>query len=859
MLKRRILSLFLLIAMISGLLGFSVAMDAASVSYRYRGDMDADGKFLLADVIAVARFVLEEDPAADEITKQVADVNRDGKTGLADVIILAKYVAGVGYRPAMLPVEYELIDDTPSVRLLYNDQRPVSVQDFGVDQVIGLRFYATAPFDGLDIQMNGGGSAEFALYEWHESTPVSRMSEPLWKEERTFEQLAKVELRFSEKPVYEYLLCITELSGEISIQVCDGAAAEKRSVLYVDGRQLSRSGLAQIHYTKNPVENSGGLTTREDITYVWPDAEEPEDFEVLTVRDAMPDTWVATDGLDRTLSENEQVGDVKEDKYVGIFYWDWHVSQSYNPYSMTNNHELLIGATGEKYAQTDWLASNLAGNHFWGESIFGYYKTDEDWVLRKHAELLAAAGIDFIAFDNTNGTLTFKESYEHIFKVFDDARRDGVKTPKITFMLPFGGGNNSCEQIKQLYYDIYQKGRYQDLWFYWEGKPFLMAHGDSVTADRAPEGRVIKEFFTFRGPVASYHGASGQYWSWCNIYPQVPCYNEDGTVEQVAVSVAQNYDPDSQSTSTMSNPKSFNRAYTKENGYSENPETDMLYGLNFAEQFEYALSLDPEVIFITGWNEWIVGNQSGHFTDQFTPLASRDIEPSKGVLKDHYYYQMVEFIRQFKGVRSVPEATAEKTIDIYAAQDQWNDVGPNYIAYADNVDHRDGYGYYDANSFVEGVGGTQRVHYVNTTGRNDIVNAKVARDTEYLYFMVETAEDLTAATDPSWMQLFLDIGDSEENWETFEYIVNRTSPGEKAILERSTGGWNWETVGQISYSVQGNRLQLQIPKSLLGIESDSFTINFKWADNTQVDGDIMDFYANGDVAPLGRFKYQYQA
>ena len=78
-------------------------------------------------------------------------------------------------------------------------------------------------------------------------------------------------------------------------------------------------------------------------------------------------------------------------------------------------------------------------------------------------------------------------------------------------------------------------------------------------------------------------------------------------------------------------------------------------------------------------------------------------------------------------------------------------------------------------------------------------------------------------------------------------------------MERSTGGWNWETVGQISYSVQGNRLQLQIPKSLLGIESDSFTINFKWADNAQIDGDIMDFYANGDVAPLGRFKYQYQA
>ena len=34
-------------------------------------------------------------------------------------------------------------------------------------------------------------------------------------------------------------------------------------------------------------------------------------------------------------------------------------------------------------------------------------------------------------------------------------------------------------------------------------------------------------------------------------------------------------------------------------------------------------------------------------------------------------------------------------------------------------------------------------------------------------------------------------------------------------------------------------------------------MNFKWSDNMQTDGDIMDFYTNGDVAPGARFKYQF--
>jgi hypothetical protein len=50
-----------------------------------------------------------------------------------------------------------------------------------------------------------------------------------------------------------------------------------------------------------------------------------------------------------------------------------------------------------------------------------------------------------------------------------------------------------------------------------------------------------------------------------------------------------------------------------------------------------------------------------------------------------------------------------------------------------------------------------------------------------------------------------------------------------------------------------------IPKALLDIQGNRFTVEFKWMDNCQQPGDIMDGYVNGDTAPEGRFRYRYKA
>ena len=212
---------------------------------------------------------------------------------------------------------------------------------------------------------------------------------------------------------------------------------------------------------------------------------------------------------------------------------------------------------------------------------------------------------------------------------------------------------------------------------------------------------------------------------------------------------------------------------------------------------------------------------------------------------------MIKYIRLFKGVKKPYNVSENKTIDIQSDIDQWKDVFPEYIAYPGNTGERDSNGYLDNN--------TKKVlHYSNTTGRNDIKSVKVARDSDNIYFMVECTNDLTSHTDSKWMRLLIDInGSANNNWETFNYLVNRESPAEKAVLEKSTGGWNWEKVGDVDYSVKGKRLQLKIPKSMVEIKDDNMVINFKWSDNMQNEGDIMDFYVNGDVAPGGRFKYQY--
>lgn len=111
------------------------------------------------------------------------------------------------------------------------------------------------------------------------------------------------------------------------------------------------------------------------------------------------------------------------------------------------------------------------------------------------------------------------------------------------------------------------------------------------------------------------------------------------------------------------------------------------------------------------------------------------------------------------------------------------------------------------------------------------------------------------------MRLFIDVDYTgiKANWEGFEFVVNRTSPGEKCIVEKSSGGWNWEYVYEAEYTVNNNVLQIAIPRNVLSLENGVPVFSFKWADNNCEEGDILTLYTDGDAAPGARLSFAFNA
>ncbi len=587
--------------------------------------------------------------------------------------------------------------------------------------------------------------------------------------------------------------------------------------------------------------------------------------------------WIVTDGLDRVLSTHTQTGDKREDKTVAIFYWTWHgdfANQGQKAFNNQQNIDSLIaqGKTERDYVTLSLgelgrlgIKTNSGGYHFWDEPIYGYYSANDEWVVRKQAELLAAADIDVVFFDNTNGTFTWMQSAKTVMKVFSEARKQGVDAPDVSFMLPFGANNETVVQLKQLYDQIYAKDYYPDVWFEMDGKPMLMAHGAALNQSVAKE-REIYDFFTFRASVADYlqQETTANQWGWLSRYPQAYFHDKEGNIEQITVGTAINHDYVNRVIAPMSLGQNvIGRTWTTY-GY-DTRDNAVLYGACFQEQWENALAVDPEVVFVTAWNEWVAmrigywpaaSGYSNCFVDQYNAEFSRDCEPSTGILKDHYYYQLADYVRQYKGTDPIAKASWEKLIAVDGGFGQWADVTPVYNDYFGLPD-RDALGYTDPVT-------NKRLHYTNDTGRNDVYDAKVARDYENIYFMVRTVEDLTPYTDADWMNLYIDMGASDADWENYEFILNKQNPKNEttAILERFTGnGYETEVVGEVTYAVKGNVLTVCIPKTMLGIPAEQldFEFGFKWTDNTGVtaDGDIMKWYVNGEAAPVGRFNYCY--
>ena len=759
---------------------------------------------------------------------------------------------------------------------------------FNMNGPFGMRLNVASSFVGVQFKMATymatDMEVDMSVYAWKGTYEKTVAEDPVATGRVKMVDNAMQGITFDEVPAGDYLFLAHNYNKAPAMYVYN-TVANFKGYVYRDGFPVETAvqyPVMQMIFNEDKDEYFMECEKPQDTIsgdHVAPPAYViPEDSLIYT-HPVMPDTWVFTDGLGRVSLTNQDVGDLKDDKTLAMFYWTWHID------GFTNDVPANLQKLSEQYpeAMRDWdnpLWKDLkTTSYWWNESIYGFYRGDDKWVLRKQAELLTNAGVDVIFTDNTNAAMTWRNAYTPLMEEWTDAMEDGLKAPKVSFMLPFWDKNYTNTQLQSLYLDIFRANKWNNLWFYWEDKPMLMAIKESVNGNAAPIEKEISKFFTFRAgqPDYLYHPEKNEFgaWGWLSMYPQATYAGsrnnvKDGKVEQMTVGIAQNHDYENKALAAMSGNHIAGRSYSSKypNRYEVEGAEASKWGYNFAEQFEYALEVDPQVIFVTGWNEFRVGRYEvwpenegnpaaveNAFPDQYNDEFSRDIEPTKGELKDHYYYQLVNYVRQFKGARPIPTPSVSATIDLNAGQDQWANVEPYYAAYIGNTEDRNAPGYGD-------------LVYTETSGRNDIIGAQVARDGEFVYFLVECKDNITPYTDSLWMNLYLDTDQAKQGWNTFEYVLNKTAASaDTLVLEKFTADNDYsktEKVADVEYTLDGRYLTVKIAKSDLGLSGSDYTVNFAWTDNVhdegdygKFSGDILDFYLSGDVAPGGRFKYSF--
>ncbi len=594
----------------------------------------------------------------------------------------------------------------------------------------------------------------------------------------------------------------------------------------------------------------GGKTTVEDV---------------YTPSDDLSTGFYRTAGSDdfgRSFSQVEQYNE----NVVGIFYFLWlsQASKNVNVDSYEKNGEVEKTLGSEvSYAPTFT---------YWGEPLYGYYKVEDEWVVRKHVELFINAGLDFICFDTTNNDY-YEPAARTVLNVLLEYNNKGYNVPKAMFMT----NSDSTGMTESIYTAFYRRETYDSIWFKGNGdKPWIIA-------DYAGDNQSVKDRFYFKAaqwPIKTYNSNK---FPWISFkYPQETFTDNNNGYVIKSVSVSQHPGINSGinfSLSGLCSPSNYatlsvelkkviteekadryynanwGRGYSHETG--KNNSEDAIKNVNFEEQWNTVWN-DPSVnlVFVTGWNEWIaqkqvndptLGKSYGYFVDTFNSEFSRDIEMSADGYLDNCYMQLVKNVRKFKGsgyASKTYESRVKKGTDMFNLGN-WKDI-TSYADLTGETAHRD----------AVGVGGTR---YVNDTGRNDITEVRVASDDDNLWFMIATAEDITEkqASDTRWMNLWIGKEGAENAWNGLEYVINRSYSDGVSSIDKIVNGASFEKAGDCEVKIKGNVMVVKVFKSSLGISGNGYGIQFKVTDNLAKDFDVADYYVNGDCAPLGRVNYSY--
>ena len=529
----------------------------------------------------------------------------------------------------------------------------------------------------------------------------------------------------------------------------------------------------------------------------------------------------------------------RENRLVGMFYFLWLGEHGrHKPYDIS---KLTAADPNLGYKPADPLWGGHGVYHHWGEPFYGYYYSDDEWVVRRHMKLLMQADIDFLFFDTTNAAI-YRNNAKMVMRVLQEYHDAGWKIPKVMFYTNTSSGLT----VLDIYDSIYRDGWCKDTWFCLDGKPVIIAKEEECTP-------VCREFFNIKMSQWPNEPDKLGGWPWMDFTrPQRVFANLNGEPETINVSVAQHSGNIRFGDSVLYGETSnCGRAF--HNGQNDPDPDAWKHGYNFAEQFDRAIETDPPIVLVTGWNEWIAGYWSGiperpvMFVDAANYEYSRDIEMMRGGYFDNYFMQLVSYVRKYKGTTDTPVYAAVDSVDT-AWRDAIDESPAIYKGFLDG----------DFSRHAEGQGG---VIYANFTQRNVMDTIAVMHDKDNICFTIRTKDMIS---DPlgagSWMKIYLNT----EGGTGYQYVLNHSTRknGTTTLAFVKEAGEDLAAVDipdlVIKYEVRGDVMQIKVPRKAIGLDHNDFTLWFKVADSREAYTKIEDFYDKGDVAPLGRLNFVYR-
>ena len=546
------------------------------------------------------------------------------------------------------------------------------------------------------------------------------------------------------------------------------------------------------------------------------------------------------DHLGRELVSADEAGAARTNRQVALFYYLWHGQHgTQGPYDVSKI-EAADPKAMEKPDSPLWPDPSHTPMLHWGEPLFGYYLSTDEWVLRRHVQMFIDAGIDVLYFDTTNG-YHYRKVTEKLFAIMQEFRDKGYKVPKFFYYM--APARRVASNVMDVWENYYSTGRFRDLWFEWDGKPLIVTHSDWMYP------QALLDMFTFRRPTWGTPSVSNT-WYWAGMPTQNVAVSSAGRREMLPVSVQIPYiamDAPPYGEWKPGQCSGCSEGYwgapvvgrSWHDGHRDTRPNATHYGFFFKEQIDWALAKEREDVplaLVCQWNEWLVPFRTGklidhafarrwlNLQDEYNEEFSRDIEPMKDGYRDAYYFQLMNFVRRWKGLPQPAKATRRYAL---RSMDDWDAVSPEYIEMTGDCEPRDWPGY-DAC-------GRYRVD----TGRNEFKSLKVAvGEDECVYFRAETVEPLKHSDGDNWMNLFVRV--PGRSVDSMGYTHRFSEKGGGAVC---------------TYDMKS--VVYKVPCSVLGVDPrKAFKLEFKWSDNRQSD-DVMDFYVNGDAAPRGRLNWLF--